>query len=320
MPLALVKTDKKSRLPKYEPTDARDSGDYTSASKQTGQAASSVGDDLKTARLGKQVTLQQIVSDTHISLRHLQNLEEGNFGDLPGGMYNRAFLRSYCLYLGLEPEGFLERFERESAANSEKPLKLKPPSSHLPPQRSFRIPPVLIWSGMLLASLIGIYFSRGWISAVFSPYFSQPPASPLVKMPPESKPETKPADIAPAGIPPTTATITPPVTEPAPVLPPTQAPATEAAPAPIHLEFQGVQDCWMSVTSDGSHIASDVLHAGKVQTFDAKERVYIILGNAGGVSLKINGKQAKPLGKSGEVVKLLITLQTIPDLLEKLGG
>jgi hypothetical protein len=47
---------------------------------------------------------------------------------------------------------------------------------------------------------------------------------------------------------------------------------------------------------------------------------HIILGNAGGVRVKVNGKLTRPLGKSGEVVKLLINKQNLNDLIQDTVG
>jgi len=85
----------------------------------------------------------------------------------------------------------------------------------------------------------------------------------------------------------------------------------------IRIEFQVVQKCWVSVKGDGNTVFSKLLEPGDDKSFDANERFYIILGNAGGVRLKINGKQSKPLGKPGEVVRVLINEQNIADLMEK---
>jgi hypothetical protein len=62
------------------------------------------------------------------------------------------------------------------------------------------------------------------------------------------------------------------------------------------------------------------LQPGEVQSFDAAEKFQIVLGNAGGVRLKINGKPAKPLGKPGEVLKVLINEQNLQDILDKTAG
>ena len=58
-----------------------------------------------------------------------------------------------------------------------------------------------------------------------------------------------------------------------------------------------------------------MLEPGDDLSFDAAESFYVILGNAGGVRLKINGKRAKPPGNAGEVVKMMINTENVSDLL-----
>jgi hypothetical protein len=74
------------------------------------------------------------------------------------------------------------------------------------------------------------------------------------------------------------------------------------------------------VNSDGNRVLNRLLEPGDDQFFDATQRFYLILGNAGGIRLKINGKPAKSLGKSGDVVRLIINEQNLNDLLEKNTG
>jgi len=59
---------------------------------------------------------------------------------------------------------------------------------------------------------------------------------------------------------------------------------------------------------------------GEIQSLDANQQFLLIVGNAGGVHLKINGKPAKPLGKSGEVVKIFINEKNLQDLLDQTAG
>ena len=69
--------------------------------------------------------------------------------------------------------------------------------------------------------------------------------------------------------------------------------------------------------SDGNRIPPKTLEPGQDSSYNANERFEIVLGNAGGVNLTINGKPTKPLGTPGSVLKLLIDAQSIPGLLEK---
>jgi cytoskeleton protein RodZ len=317
MPFVLAKNIAKTHSPKKDPADSRRSAEHQSALSQPVAKRPPLGQDLKAARLGKQIALEQVAADTHISLRHFQSLEEGRYRDLPGGMYNRAFLRSYCVYLGFDADEYLSRYEEESVPPGDRAVKTKARAPQMPAP-PLRIPPLLIWSVMLLVSVVGLYFSRRWITAVFSPYFSHPPSTRLVASPPLPPPQVKASEPSPA------AGVTQQPEQPAAQLPPdTEAvtakptPPAEELPGKIHLEFHVLQACWISVISDGTRIPSKTLLPGQDSSYNANERFEIRLGNAGGVNLIINGKPAKSLGKPGSVLNLLIDAQSIPGLLEK---
>ena len=323
MRAVLSKRAKRSITEKGNVAEARRSAENTSAQTQANASATRLGDDLIAARVGINLSVGEVAQATRISHRHIRSLEEGRYSDLPGGMYNRAFLRSYCTFLGLDPKPFLERFEKESTPVSEKAARTKARAAVVSAE-SFRIPPVLVWSVMLLASVAGLYFSRNWIRDVFSPYFSRPPATMLPHTPaapppaPAKAPGTAAADATPATTPPPIpmgVVSAEPAAAPQVAAPP---PVSEPAPGTLRLEFTAQQECWLSVRSDGIRTRSMTLRRGETQIYDARENFYVILGNAGGVSLMINGKPARALGASGEVIRMLIDAKNIPDLLAKL--
>ena len=278
----------------------------------------SLGNDLKLVREQKQLTLEQIAADTRIGAHYLRCLEEARYGDLPGGMYNRAFLRAYCDYLGMDSQAVLERMEAELSPPAEKPArtKVRLPQTH----STSRSTALMVWSAMLLVSVTGLYFSRNWVAEVFSPYFSRPSlklavstAAPATVIPSPSTP----APAAPASQ--FEAATAPQETpsEPLESIPENPLPQVPSpSPAALKIELEALEACWLSINTDGVHAASILLQPGKDQSFDASDHVYIILGNAGGVRVKVNGKLTRPLGKSGEVVKLLINKQNLNDLIQ----
>jgi cytoskeletal protein RodZ len=268
---------------------------------------------LQAARRERSVSLEQIARETHISLCHLQSLEAGKLQDLPGGMYNRAILRSYCNYLGLEAGEYLARYEEERPTPQERSSRAAVAGIEMP-SRSYRVSPILVWSGMLLGSIAGLYFSRGWIEAVFSPYFSNSPAAVL----PSPQPATPPAAVPDFDAGPVSQPETGKVTETVDSLPlGVAAPTGESAGDAIRLRLHAIQECWISVVSDGRRVAQRTLFPGDVLSLRANERFDVVLGNAGGIGLEINGKPAKTLGKPGEVVRFEITPQSVTSLLEK---
>lgn len=76
------------------------------------------GGMIKRAREARGISLRQIAATTKISVAALQALERNDISSLPGGIFSRAFVRSYALQVGLDPEEtvrvFLERFPHAS--------------------------------------------------------------------------------------------------------------------------------------------------------------------------------------------------------------
>jgi cytoskeletal protein RodZ len=79
------------------------------------------GAKLRRAREGRGVSLRQIAATTKISVSALEALERNDVSKLPGGLFSRAFVRSYAAEIGLDPEQtlneFLERFGSDPLAS-----------------------------------------------------------------------------------------------------------------------------------------------------------------------------------------------------------
>jgi hypothetical protein len=60
--------------------------------------------------------------------------------------------------------------------------------------------------------------------------------------------------------------------------------------------------CWISARADGVNVIQRTLRAGERQTIDVSQELVLTAGDAAAVTLTLNGAEAKPLGKSGEVV------------------
>jgi hypothetical protein len=65
--------------------------------------ADAAAERLYAARERKGVDLYRAERDTKIRARYLGALERGEYGELPGDVYTKGFLRNYALYLGLDP-------------------------------------------------------------------------------------------------------------------------------------------------------------------------------------------------------------------------
>lgn len=75
-----------------------------------------VGRDLRREREQRNMTLEQVAKTTRFSMRHLQSLEADLFDELPRGVVVRkGMIRSYCQYLGLDGEAWIQRFTEAGA-------------------------------------------------------------------------------------------------------------------------------------------------------------------------------------------------------------
>lgn len=72
-----------------------------------------LGKTLSQARLARGLTLLDVERDTRISRRYLDALEREDFAVFPAPVYQRAFLRTYAQYLGLDANELLRLFPQK---------------------------------------------------------------------------------------------------------------------------------------------------------------------------------------------------------------
>jgi cytoskeletal protein RodZ len=74
------------------------------------RAPGGFGATLRNAREGRGVSLRQIANATKISVAALEALERNDISRLPGGIFSRAFVRSYAIEVGLDPDATIAEF------------------------------------------------------------------------------------------------------------------------------------------------------------------------------------------------------------------
>src|SRR5215468_9322913 len=77
------------------------------------RTAGGFGAKLRDARERRGVSLRQIANATKISIAALESLERNDIARLPGGIFSRAFVRSYAVEVGLDPEEAVADFVRQ---------------------------------------------------------------------------------------------------------------------------------------------------------------------------------------------------------------
>ena len=79
----------------------------------------SFGRDLQLERENRGVSLEQLAEGTKVPSRFLNALEADDFGCLPGGVFNKGIVSSYCRHLGIAEESWLARFAASAHTNSD---------------------------------------------------------------------------------------------------------------------------------------------------------------------------------------------------------
>lgn len=94
------------------------------------------GDKFRKAREKKELSLDDVSNVTKISTRMLQAIEEENFEQLPGGVFNRGFIRAYAKHLGLDSEDAVNDYLaclRQAQVDSYDGWDLAKPPAPVPP-------------------------------------------------------------------------------------------------------------------------------------------------------------------------------------------
>jgi cytoskeletal protein RodZ len=79
--------------------------------------AATIGEQLRLAREDRGIPLREISDHTRISMHYLEAIETNDYKRLPGGIFNRSFVKAYAKYVGYDEKDAIDgyaRFMRES--------------------------------------------------------------------------------------------------------------------------------------------------------------------------------------------------------------
>jgi cytoskeletal protein RodZ len=69
-----------------------------------------IGQQLRQAREERSVPLREVADQTRISIHYLEAIEANEFNRLPGGIFNRSFLKAYARYVGVDEKEAVESY------------------------------------------------------------------------------------------------------------------------------------------------------------------------------------------------------------------
>lgn len=76
------------------------------------EMSQSIGEKLRLAREERGIALREISEQTRISIRYLEAIEADDYKRLPGGIFNRSFIRAYAKFVGADEHAALEDYSR----------------------------------------------------------------------------------------------------------------------------------------------------------------------------------------------------------------
>jgi cytoskeleton protein RodZ len=276
------------------------------------------GQYLQQWRREREIPLEAVSRSTRISLSSLRLIESEDLVNLPAPLYVKSFLKSYAEAIGADPQDAIKRYENN--------LELHKRNEQVQPQPRMSQSqwPRLILAVILFAMVIfATLYMAGWINRApdqkpHTSTQSEPgqkpvaePAEPAVAVPEgppagtpdyqapqavehESMSESQPEDQLPAEPAQETETASPPL-EPSP-------PA--GTKDVLQLEMAAVEPTWIKAIADGQAPHVFTLKPDERVTLEAKDQFNLLIGNAGGIRLFLNGKEIYVPGKSGQVVTL----------------
>jgi cytoskeleton protein RodZ len=282
----------------------------------------SFGERLRREREMRGISLDEIAESTKISRRHLESLEKEDFDSLPGGIFNRGFVRAYARYLGIDEEQAVTDYAAAASepAEPEKfPLAVPEPDPELNPRRS-ALP--LVLALLALVAVLAIFWARNrnrngesqetgaGTAAASTPSAARSPA-------PGSNAVPTPGSAALGAVTTPEAGSTPTPARAAAVDSPNQSavavqplvlPSSSQSPERMFsVMVRAKEDAWINVTADGRTVMSRVLDAGEQQSFHAGKKIIFTTGNAGGVDVSFNGKNLGTIGNESEKRVLTFT-------------
>lgn len=268
---------------------------------------------LRAAREAEGISVGDMAVQCRLAVTQIRALEEEQLENLPEPVYVRAFIRGYAHALKIDPaplvDDYMMRCGRRGAAVEVGQLPNRSPSTeavfHEPPKNR-TLKAVLF---VVLAALVG-----GGIWAVYTDQFASlhtsseaqkvesganeaketktPAAEPAenAAQPSDAAPEAQPAQpSAPAAAPQAQPAAAAPAAQPAPA-----ASAQQPAAAPVlhKVEFRlGAGASWVQVIApNGRNVVASEMRPQSVQAYEIPKGSRFTIGNAGVVSLTIDGE------------------------------
>ncbi len=252
------------------------------------------------------MTLEDISTSSRIPVHVLEAIERDEFDRLPGGLFNVSFVRQYASAVGLNEDEVADRFAKACPATGgdadQIPSFATVPAREAGDRRELAarfaegLTDRLRRYSLLLSASLGLLGLVLLPLAVFySPVESNQQADADSSYESARQVELEHRQVYPA----------PGQESPAPPAEPSVSSAEPAVALQVGLRV--IDTVWVRATKDGRRAWEYTLHAGQKKLITARESIALIVGNAGGVELTLNGEALPPIGERGQVRRVVFT-------------
>lgn len=253
--------------------------------------------------LGK--TLEQASLELRISQRYLRGIEEGNYSRWPAKVFSTGFIRAYAKYLSLDPEPVLSEYYEFLGMHQveEPPLQTRPEWLERERLRGSRRATYRMAAGAVLA--IGVFLV--WYGRYTA---ERPPVGP------EKRESSRAPSVAgreygkdaslpqgSVGVGDNAASESYPAAGQKTV---TAVGGSGPITAPYQLFLEASDLTWIMYSRDGTEPVDVMLYPGDRLSIQAQEKIYLKLGNAGGVVGTLNGSLLPAFGQKGQVKEITL--------------
>jgi cytoskeleton protein RodZ len=265
------------------------------------------GERMQREREMRSISLEEIAESTKIGCRMLRALEEEDFDKLPGGIFNKGFVRAYAKFLGIDEEqavvdfqtAFLEKQQRHAAngsnglQHSEVLAGVQASSTYAEEGPQPDQAAGFMRAAIIIVVLVGIGV-LGWKfwpvkTAAVNPTETAAPRVVTQNIPAAPAPATT---DEPSTAKKDTSTITEPIAKAAAPEPSAETARGAATDSGIlRLQIHARERSWIKITGDdGKLLMQGEIAPGGSRSFRATRQMVLTLGNAAGVEISYNGQ------------------------------
>ncbi|HRI02935.1 MAG TPA: helix-turn-helix domain-containing protein [Pyrinomonadaceae bacterium] len=142
-----------------------------------------LGEKLRQAREDRGISLSEVAEQTRISPLYLESIENDDYRNLPGGIFNKGFIKTFAKYVGVDEQEAMTDYGQIVSASSgeldEKELRLyKPEVLTDDTSGSSMIPTIIVAVVILALMTAGILFLVNYLRQPADPVAANSAATP----------------------------------------------------------------------------------------------------------------------------------------------